>query len=207
MLKYRLGEKLTNVHQIFRSRAKHTKKQTKTSSLLIQAYEKTEGKNIKWEKTDFSKIKSAIRRNVEIPTPEGVTCKKFWNNIRKSSRSLRRVDLNYLIVHKKLPLAAFLSKIKVTNDDSCRLCLLEPETQEHLFYQCTKIKELKKILNEDLRKSTGIENLLSYDLLVTHLPVQSSHLNEILSIYKQSIWQTRAALHTATNLDVEREIK
>ena len=192
MLQYRLGKLLEDILPKNRFR-KVTDIQSPSSSIIKKAFPKAVGKIQNWSETDFRKIKKVIRENVNVTGPNGKNEGKIWMNIKKSSKSYKRVDLNYLAAHTRLPLANFLYQKGISKSNLCRLCYKVPETQQHLFFECCTIQDLKQILISDLRKNSGIQ--LTYDVLMTHTPVKSSYANEIMSIFKQSIWQLRGALY------------
>ena len=147
-------------------------------------------------KAYFESIKKAIKENVMTTAPDGrIASDAMWRNISKSSKLYNRIDLNYLAAHTRLPLASFLASIHVSRSDRCRLCSEAPETQEHLFYHCNIVQELKSTLNRDIaRMKTAPKPIRTYLLLMTHTPKVSRDVNELLSIFKQCIWQVRGAL-------------
>ena len=204
---FRLGNLLNGILPRNRS-TKLTDKQSPASSIIQKSFPKTIGKIPDWEKTDFRTIKKAIKINIQTTGPDGEIGKKIWTNIRKSSRSYKRVDLNYLAAHTRLPLARFLHQKQIARSDKCRLCYKESETQEHLFYTCCLIQELKRLLISDLNKIDGSGNQLTYNLLMTHTPNKSPIVNEYLSIFKQSIWQLRGAVfYTPALKNLKTELK
>jgi len=67
--------------------------------------------------------------------------------------TIKRIDLNYMMAHRRLPLADPLRKIGITKDNKCRLCQIKPETLQHLFLQCEMITNLKDKLEKILGKT------------------------------------------------------
>lgn len=186
MTRYRHGETLKDVLPPRKNQV-NAMKQSKTSSLTNGALEKLKGTIGNWWKMDYGKLYEKIRENV--PTAGN---RQKWNNIRNSSKQTKRVDLNFLIAHDRLPLANPLYQRGIAKNDKCGLCSKCPETFKHLFYDCSIIQELKQKLINELR-----ENRINFtlDLLRWHDPKPPPHLSELLSIYKQTIWQTRAAVY------------
>ena len=124
--------------------------------------------------------------------------KKLSNN--KSSKNLKRRELDYLILLNRLPLANFLTNIGVTNNPQCRLCKHDLETQKHLFYDCEYTKEIL----DDVRKE--IDNL-TFRKIITHEDVNTCRNNEILSIYKQTIWGVRGEIFSKGVDNLKERIK
>ena len=165
-----------------------------------------------WEKADFKDIKEALQENVTTTGPDGESNDQIWGNIRNSSKSFKRVDLNFLAAYTRLTLANFLSHICVAKLNECRLCHTAPETQEHLFYGCELIQDLKNILLTDIRRLNRANSkpatTLTYPCLMTHTPKLSYEENELLSIYKQCIWQLRGALYYGPGkMNIRKELK
>ena len=195
---YRLGRTLNNI--LPRTRyTKVTENQTATSMIVQKAFPKTIGKINDWKKMDYKKIRKAIRQNIHTTGPNGNLETKIWKNLRKSSRLYKRIDLNFLAAHNRLPLANFLFQKHIANSNKCRLCQKEPETQEHLFYNCLVIQNVRQKLFNDLNKINFNGNL-DYELLITHSQVKSPLVNEYLFIFKQSIWQLRGALYYTSGI-------
>lgn len=210
MLKYRLGNTLCHAHTNFSCRrTQHTDKQTAISTIILKAFNIAKNKIMNWEKLDYTKIKTLIKVNIELHHLENlnVNWNKVWQKIRNSSRDRKRIDLNYRIAHRKLPLAHFLTHIGFLRDDRCRLCSNETETQKHLFLECTKVHALKLKVERELTRLTQTPTQITYVTLVTH-DIKGRKQNELLSIYKQCIWQTRAALHTrGQDVRIEQEME
>jgi hypothetical protein len=185
MLRYTMGDKLKDLLPTIKNE-KHSAKQKKTSTLMRISLITLESRVKKWQDMDVKKLKKMLMK------PEtGKT--EIWKNIKNSSRSYRRVDLNYLIAHDRLPLGAWLHSKKITDDEKCRLCRKHTETRKHLFFDCEKIQVLK---NETIRDMT-------YDALIWHTPKLPNKYNELLSVYKQCIWQTRAAIYYEHITDIQ----
>ena len=139
MLKYELGNELRNLDirlidensRIITKNKEHADIITRT---MIDGLRKIKNKVNNWQKLDHQKITKLLRKNVQVTSTAGHADNKSWSRLRRSSKNLKRLDLNYLVANTRLPLANFLSSINVTNNSRCRLCGQEPETQEHLFF-------------------------------------------------------------------------
>ena len=64
--------------------------------------------------------------------------------------------LQFRILHRILPVGSYLKKIKVKVDDSCEFCGNESESIEHVFFNCTKISRLWRILSIKILEKTQI---------------------------------------------------
>ena len=198
MMKYKLGNVLKNIDPAFRNRNQiiDTKEKQSTGIFRIikEGITKIKDRVIDWRKLDHRKLKELLRENVLVTAADDCADSTSWSKLRRSSKNFKRLDLNYLIAHTRLPLAYFLSKINVTKDPKCRLCTNDLETQEHLFLECPCIQEHRNMVERDLETLTGSPSLLTYPLITMHRNVKSSDMNEIISIFKQCIWQVRGAL-------------
>ena len=181
-------------------------KMTEISRIITKTYDEAKGTIRNWAKASFTNIKAAIRTNKQIQIEEERVDSAIWKKQWYSSRNYKRVDLNFLIAHNRLPLARFLTKIKVTTDATCRLCKKQDETQRHIFLECSLIAGLKMQLKNDLTKIPGGKFDLTYELLRTHSPKWNTETNEYVSIYKQTIWQVRGEIYYNGVTEVERRI-
>ena len=200
MLRYKLGNELRNLDnrlidensRIITKNKEHADIITRT---MIDGLRKIKNKVNNWQKLDHQKITELLRKNVQVTSTAGHADNKSWSRLRRSSKNLKRLDLNYLIAHTRLPLANFLSSINITNDSRCRLCGQEPETQEHLFFHCPLIQDLIAITKQDLQILNRSSINLTCSLITMHKNIKfASQMNEIISIFKQCIWQVRGAL-------------
>ena len=191
MLIFRVGSQLQGIDQrLCNQRTQHSSSLRGNSiwlSLLV-AYRKLEDKIVEWENLTLSKIKEPLRIRSPVTDILGEENEKLWSNLAKFSTNPKRIDLNYIIAHKRLPLAKFLADIKVARKDECRLCCKLPETQKHLFYECELIQPLLNTVKEEMKKCRLREEL-SYEVIVTHKNITKKRVHEVLSIYKQCIWQ------------------
>lgn len=189
MMRYRHGSLLKDILPKQKN-CIYTRKQSATSAIVQETLEKMQGITT-WEDMNYKKLLIMIREN--IPT---VGREDQWKNVRKSSRRFKRLDLNYMIAHQRLPLAEFLIKTGIAKNEKCSLCFQEIQTHKHLFYDCSMITDLKQQMIKDLQKGSKTGKIdLTYDLLIWHTPKLTPFSNEVISAYKTSIWQTRAALY------------
>ena len=62
-------------------------------------------------------------------------------------------------------------------------------------------------MEDDITKLTGTPYFTTYSHITTHTPATTPKVNEILSIYKQCIWQVRGALYYEGGInDIPREL-
>ena len=64
-----------------------------------------------------------------------------WGNITPKYLENKVRELNFKIVHGKIPTRAFLRKINCVGHNRCEWCP-EQETIEHLFFECDKVTPL-----------------------------------------------------------------
>ena len=61
-------------------------------------------------------------------------------------------DLQYKIIMRFVPTNYLLYKMKKVSSQTCRFCNLEPETIEHLYFQCIHVKDIWWYVFEELCK-------------------------------------------------------
>ena len=64
-------------------------------------------------------------------------------------------DLQYKIIMRFVPTNYLLYKMKKVSSQTCTFCNLEPETIEHLFFQCIHVKDIWWYVFEEWAKLTG----------------------------------------------------
>ena len=62
----------------------------------------------------------------------------------------------HFMIHDTLD-AVFLERIGVMDDDSCSFCHRELETLVHLFWQCPKVQDFIRKINQELFANTILE--------------------------------------------------
>ena len=84
----------------------------------------------------------------------------------------------------------------------CRLCNTHQETEEHIFYTCTKLNKLKvnliKLLRQPINTDRELYNLIFLGLTTTNLGKDIKHYRQTLAqLYRDTIWEGRvdASLH------------
>ena len=115
--------------------------------------------------------------------------------------------MNYLVALNRLPLARFLTTINITADPRCRLCHGDEETQLHLFIECPRVQALRTMAESDITRATKKVFTMSYSGVTMHEGIRSMLGHEILSIYKQCVWQVRGAVYSRSGeVNIEWEL-
>ena len=65
-------------------------------------------------------------------------------------------DLQYKIVMIFTLTNNFLYEMKTINSPACNFCNLEPETVEHLVFDCIRVKHIWLVKFDEFQKLTGI---------------------------------------------------
>lgn len=206
MLKYRAGKEMASTTNTNPARGEiHACYKNKIAKLLDNLVQKTEGKTMNWSKVTVKKLKTQIQQNVPVPKTDIEVTPDMWRNIHNSSGIRKRTELNYLMAHGRLPLAEFLSKIGKIEDGKCHLCGREKETQRHLFYNCTAIRDIRSLL-EKFAGRQGVKNL-TYETVIRHTPKMNRSTNEAISIFKECVWHSRCAAINEGPKNVMKQIR
>ena len=110
------------------------------------------------------------------------------------------MDLNFLIIHNRLPLGEWLARKNISPNDKCRLCGETTETCEHLFLECSVTIQTRLEMTELVKQvDDDVSSPLTRSEIIYHLgQIKNSNktVHEIVSQFKFSIWQTRAKMLT-----------
>ena len=98
----------------------------------------------------------------------------------------------YLIAHEALPVADILIRRGLRIENKCRLCGNLNETLNHLFMDCTMVRELKQLMESQMNwlrtRTLGEEEILYHEGRVK----MRKKARTLIGNYKHSIWITRA---------------
>ena len=78
----------------------------------------------------------------------------IFNTNTISSREQNQ-DLQYKVIMRFVHTNYLLYKMKKVSSQTCTFCNLEPETIEHLFFQCIHVKDIWWYVFEEWAKLTG----------------------------------------------------
>ena len=85
-----------------------------------------------------SPVKSQLKWNERIVLYEGCTAdwKSAYCLAAKCTKSTKRINFQYRILHRILPTNLFLTKTKTKQDPNCSFCHNYHENLIHLFWDC-----------------------------------------------------------------------
>ena len=82
-----------------------------------------------------------------------------WESIfmipRKSPVDNKTKDMQYKILMRFIPTNYLLYKMKKVNSQNCHFCIVEPETIEHLFFNCVIVKNIWFYVFREWHKVSG----------------------------------------------------
>ena len=81
---------------------------------------------------------------------------KLYNSSIKDIKEVKLSDFQYKIKNKILVTNSFLFKIKKINSNECSYCNEYGETIEHLFLNCSKVKDFWNSIQDWLRNNCNI---------------------------------------------------
>ena len=112
---------------------------------------------------------------------------KLYNYSIKDIKEVKLADFQYKINNKILVTNSFLFKIKEINKNGCSYCNEHSETIEHLFLNCTKVKDFWNSLQDWLSNNCNITLHLEEKSLIFSSQKPRSIENYILclQVYKE----------------------
>ena len=104
-------------------------------------------------------------------------------------------DLQYKIIMRFTPRNHLLYKTKKISSPTCNFCNLETETVDHLFFDCTHVKDIWLFTFDELQKLTGfhfVPTLRSCILGIYDVNVENSRIiNTIMLLVKMYIMKCK----------------
>ena len=160
----------------------------------------------KLDKDYFKKIESytskktyelLVKEKYVKPKIENTPLLYEWTQTYKNIHALRNSDLrsvNYKILMDALPLNTRIVK----NKDKCYLCKRNNEDRDHLFINCSVVRDLFSIVVTDLE----VKQYLSYkSIILQEKQNEIDYLN--ISYFKFLIWRIRNILRVNPNYNSE----
>ena len=107
----------------------------------------------------------------------------------------KQKEILYRILFKFTPTSEGFAKLR-NIQQNCKLCNTHQETEEHIYFECTTIKQTKMSLLKLLRLPTNTNRGL-YQLIFLGKTTQNSDKNikqyrqTLAQIYRDTIWRAR----------------
>ena len=150
------------------------------------------------QKLSTTKAMNKYANQYNIPTGN-------WKNIFKLFRTCLKdniiKELQYKILHKYIPTNKLLFQMGKVMSNKCSFCEMYVETIEHLFFDCTQVRniwfdiELKLYLIEKVKISLTVSDILfGYNISSeTTFSVNNVNINTVLLYVKNYIWKCKLA--------------
>ena len=128
-----------------------------------------------------------------------------WKNIFKLFRTCLKdntiKELQYKILHQYIPTNKLLFQMGKVMSNKCRFCEMYVETIEHLFFDCTHVRniwfdiELKLYLVEKIKISLTVSDIIfGYNISSeSTFSAQNVNINTVLLYVKNYIWKCKIA--------------
>ena len=104
-------------------------------------------------------------------------------------------DLQYKIIMRFTPTNNLLFKMKKISSPTCNFCNLETETIEHLFFDCTLVKDIWLFAFDEFEKLTGfhfVPTLRSCILGIYDVNAENSRIiNTIMLLVKMYVMKCK----------------
>ena len=190
---YRLGFTLRSLNFNFASPGyAHTNKQTAVTTIIANTYRALNNNIIDWSKETFKSLKSRLHKNAPVRTRKQRDYSDTWAVISETTKNRKIRDMCHLIAHEALPVADILIRRGLRRENKCRLCGNLNETLNHLFMDCTMVRELKQLMESQMNwlrtRTLGEEEILYHEGRVK----MRKKARTLIGNYKHSIWITRA---------------
>ena len=193
---FRNGYSLRSLNPSFGSpNYAHTFVQTPVSNIIIATFRELQQKITDWSKENFKSLQKKLYTKSDYPKRANRDFKDTWTEISRSTNDRKARDICYLTAHDSLTLNAMLHRRGVIRSNICELCRKSPETIQHVFINCEKIKRAKHLLESLI--DTDPHNTLSEEEILYHEGRIKSKKkdNRLVATYKHSIWICRALLY------------
>ena len=150
------------------------------------------------QKMSVTKAMNKYSNQYNIPTEN-------WKNIFKLFRTCLKdniiKELQYKILHQYIPTNKLLFQMGKVMSNKCSFCEMYVETIEHLFFDCTQVRniwfhiELKLYLIEKVKISLTVSDILfGYNISSeTTFSVNNININTVLLYVKNYIWKCKLA--------------
>ena len=105
-------------------------------------------------------------------------------------------DVLFKIVHNILPTNSLLFNYNIYNSNRCTFCAREPETLQHLFFECSYVTNLLSLIkNWVFALSSGTVSLQFSHILLRDINANSNKLKSVIllliGLYCKSVWLRR----------------
>ena len=117
--------------------------------------------------------------------------KIYFNLPYLATKETKLVEFQIKVLHRILPTNKWLYKCKLTNTATCSFCLLQIETIEHLFWECTIVKNLWLKLDDWLSEIDINANFNDLKMTILGNPDLPHSINHISLMKKQYIYKTK----------------
>ena len=141
-----------------------------------------------------SLLANDYKYRIKHESVHGLLLSDEWKNIFLIPRTLpvdnKTKDLQYKIIMRFIPTNYLLHKMGKVNSQVCSFCNMEPETIEHLFFNCIYVKNIWLYVFQEWLSLTGschIPDLRSCVLGVNNEVEDSRALNTIMLLVKSFI--------------------
>ena len=142
----------------------------------------------------FEKPKSEGKWNTELSLADNINWDRINMNIFFCTKDTRLVWFQYRILHRILATNKFLFMIRIADNPNCSFCKTEVESLKHLFYDCTKVREIWNNLHIWLTihaTSDFTFDLVAEDILLGKVGKKFNLLNLIITIVKYYIYSQK----------------
>ena len=126
----------------------------------------------------------------DLSLPDDYNWREIFKNLKFITKDTSLFWFQYRIAHRILGVNKYLYFSKITDSQTCALCKLEPETLLHLFFECTKVKQIWLDLEHWIEEKSGKVVIFSPSTVILGTLEKDIGLNIIILLVKRYIYQT-----------------
>ena len=126
----------------------------------------------------------------DLSLPDDYNWREIFKHLTLYTKDTSLFWFQYRIAHRILGVNKYLYFSKITDSQTCALCKLEPETLLHLFFECTKVKQIWLDLEHWIEEKSGKVVIFSPSTVILGTLEKDIGLNIIILLVKKYIYQT-----------------
>ena len=134
-----------------------------------------------YDKLKESDFKAQVKYNQQFNVPP-----ESWSTIYNIPFNTvydhKIIDLQYRIVHRYIGTRSLLYKMGKSDSPNCELCLMNPETIEHLFFECFTVKNFWFKLIEQYGNYVQLNLSITCSNVILKYDIAGDFDNQVINI-------------------------
>ena len=143
--------------------------------------------NEKFSKLKEEDFKYKLKANIIHGDIDALGWERIFEYLKQAMVENKTKELQYKIIMRYVPTNYLLHKMKIVPSQLCTFCYQEPETIEHLFFNCNVVKNMWLRIYNEWNIITGTDNTPTISFCVLrHSDVEPTNVSTAL--YSLSLW-------------------